>query len=128
MSSYTLTIPAPTEWLSSNQRLHWARRAKLTRTWREAACWRAIGAKLPLGLARVSITATIHRTDNRRADAHNRLPTIKAAIDGVVDAGVLLDDSDKHIASLTIEAGPAARVPKQPWGRLVLTITDLEAS
>jgi crossover junction endodeoxyribonuclease RusA len=124
VADYVLHIPAPDEWLNSNQRLHWARRAKLTKAWRQAACWRAIAVKLPLGLSRVSIVAAVHRTDNRRADAANRYPTVKAAIDGVVDAGVILDDSDRYVKGVLIQAGEPIRFAGQRWGRLTLTITE----
>lgn len=125
--TYTLHIPAPEAWLSSNDRWHWAKRARVTKAWREAAAWRAIAGKLPIGLSRVSITASVHRADNRRADAHNRLPTIKAAIDGLVDAGVIPDDNDSIVSALTIVAGEAVRAPGQARGRLTLTIREVTA-
>lgn len=32
-----------------------------------------------------------------RRDAHNVIPTLKALIDGMVDAGLLPDDDDRHL-------------------------------
>jgi crossover junction endodeoxyribonuclease RusA len=125
VAEYTIDIPAADEWLSTNHRWHWAKRAKTTRAWRHATCWRTVAAKLPRLTGRVAITATIHRTDTRRADAHNRLPTIKAAIDGVVDAGLIRDDSDQFIASLTILAGAPVSRAEHPRGVLRLTITEV---
>ena len=61
--------------------------------------------------APVVITATIRRTTNAKADAHNVTPTIKAVIDGAVKAGVIEDDHDGIVKRLVIEAGPKAKRP-----------------
>ena len=36
-------------------------------------------------------------TTNRRRDPHNATPTIKATIDGLVDAGIWVDDSSEYV-------------------------------
>lgn len=59
----------------------------------------------------VAITATVRRTRNGRADAHNVTPTIKACIDALVSCGVIEDDHDGIVRRLTIEAGPKAPRP-----------------
>jgi len=59
----------------------------------------------------VHITATVRRTRNGRADAHNVTPSIKACIDALVSCGVIEDDHDGIVRSLTIKAGPKAKVP-----------------
>lgn len=125
MAEYTLTIPAPAAWMNSNDRHGWQQRAKLTRAWRHAASWRAAAAINRGELAPITgpttITATVHRDTNRgRSDASNRQPTIKAAVDGLVDAGVLPDDSDRHVTALTIRAGE-----RVDGGQLVLTIAEV---
>ncbi len=50
----------------------------------------------------VDVQLTFGRRSRR--DSPNWYPTIKAAIDGLVDAGVLPDDSDANIASTLINA------------------------
>lgn len=123
---WTLLIPAPTKWMNANQRAaHWSARSGPTKLWRETAALRARAARIPR-LERVKVTAVVHRTDKRSdCDAHNRYPTVKAAIDGVVDAGVLEDDCDRYLAALTIGAGDPVDKRRYPLGLLALLITDL---
>ena len=59
----------------------------------------------------VQITATVRRTTNAKADAHNVTPTIKACIDALVACGVIPDDHDGIVRRLVIEGGPKAKVP-----------------
>ncbi|WP_155830241.1 hypothetical protein [Glycomyces tenuis] len=123
---WTLLIPAPTTWLNANQRHnHWSARSGPTKLWREAAEIRARAAGIP-AMKRATITAIVHRADLRKdCDAHNRYPTVKAAIDGIVDAGVLEDDCDRFLVSLTIRAGDRVDKKKHPLGMLGLLVTDL---
>lgn len=67
----------------------------------------------------VVITATVHRTTNARADAHNVTPTIKACIDAAVACGVIEDDHDGIVARLITQPGP-----KMPAPSITLTITE----
>jgi len=100
----TITFPQPCKRLSMNDRMHWAPKAKLTAQWRKAA---ATAARQQLGpapsdrmhppcLVRLSFPVK----QNRRRDAHNAAPTIKACVDGLVDAGVWVDDSDDYVIVL----------------------------
>ena len=59
----------------------------------------------------VQITATVRRTTNAKADAHNVTPSIKACIDALVACGVIEDDHDGIVRRLVIEAGPKAPKP-----------------
>lgn len=49
----------------------------------------------------VSITIEPHQKGGRLQDVGACNPAVKAAIDGIVDAGVLPDDSSKFVRSLT---------------------------
>lgn len=107
-ASVTLTIPKAV-WWTSNSRLHWADRAKRTKAIRTQAglLGRTCGA-----FNQVTITATICYPTARRADAHNTAGTVlKAAIDGLVDAGVIADDDATHLTALVIQQGPPTRQP-----------------
>lgn len=107
--AYVLVLPAPTEWLRSNDRRHRMAAAAITKKWREAAAWRARQARIPRIDQPVHITLIIHRADRRKADAPNSWPSCKAAIDGLVDAGVLADDDDTHVLSTTFQPGEVVR-------------------
>lgn len=120
-----LTIPAPTDgktalWLSTNQRMHWAPKARLTKVWRMLARTHARAAGLPKGLDRVYVTATVHKTRGGRWDAHNLQPTAKAAMDGLVDYGLIEDDDNTRLTGPDMRAGE-----KRDRACLVLRITPV---
>lgn len=123
--TFTVTIPAPTRWMNSNDRRSAKVNAPDIKLWRDAARQYARAARLPkLGACR--ITARVSLPANRVRDSPNYYPTIKAAIDGLKDGEVFDDDNDGHVYSLTIEPGPPfVRKPYGPTGVLVLLIREV---
>lgn len=102
---WRVEVPLPWKkrpWLNSNDRDHWGRRKDLSSHYRGKACQEAKARDIPQ-LDRAIVEAYLAFGDNRRRDAHNYWPTVKACVDGLVDAGVLPDDSDKYIARTSIE-------------------------
>lgn len=69
--------------------------AKLTAEWREAGLKAALQHE-PVPTP-TRIIATIHKTRGGRYDPNNLYPTIKACLDGIVDAGIIPDDDHKHV-------------------------------
>ena len=95
MRAHSIDLQWPmAETLNANQRLHWTARSARTRNLRQVAYLRGRGVA---PMQRAHVTVAIGWPDKRRRDAHNLIPTIKACIDGFVDAGVLPDDSDAHL-------------------------------
>ena len=92
-----IEVPASQIITSNNERGHWAIRSGAKKALRHQAHLKAKTARLPKDLQRVHITVYIDYPDRRRRDAHNLYPTVKPIIDGLVDAGVLIDDSDTHL-------------------------------
>lgn len=119
--SWTLDIPAPAPWLNANERGHWSKRSGTIRLWRDAAHVYATKARLP-GLGKVRIEAVLSFADKRRRDPHNYYPTLKAIIDGLVDYGLIPDDSDEYLIGPDIRMVQAA--PLTARGRVVLTIRE----
>ena len=76
--------------LTSNQRIHWRQRAALTKEVRERTAFKAEGIPA-MKACTVSLTWVVN--DKRRRDADNLVPTLKAMCDGLVDAGVVPDDT-----------------------------------
>jgi Holliday junction resolvase RusA-like endonuclease len=105
--------------VSANQRIHWTRRSRVQREWRQAAEFAA--SPVPYAFdSPVAITATIRYPDRRRRDVSNLYPyVVKPAIDGLVDAGWLEDDDDAHVAAVTIR-----RDPEPGPHRVVLTVEE----
>lgn len=103
-----IEIPAPCAWINSNQRLHPQVRASLTRQWREAAKQAASEAE-PFAIP-CRITAYVQKPVRNRFDPGNWYPTAKAAVDGLVDAQLLTDDSWREVVGPDMrraEPGPA---------------------
>jgi crossover junction endodeoxyribonuclease RusA len=118
---WTVAIPAPAPWLSANQRRDLRRQTPDRRAWRDAGMVHAKRARLPR-LQYAHLVAVLRFPDNRRRDAHNYYPTLKALVDGLVDYGLLPDDSDNHLVGPDLRRGPALKVG---YGEVVLTVADL---
>jgi len=104
-----VTVPAPAEWINSNQRLNRYVMADRVKAWRNAAHRAAFEAGSFDGPVR--IVCTIHKTRAGRWDAGNLYPTAKACVDGLVDAGVLPDDSNEWVTGPDMRAGAKADKP-----------------
>lgn len=115
---WTLTVPAVKPYLNLNQRQHWAAKAELTRHWRKTALMCAQVAKLPINLDRVHIVAHVIKPTNRQYDVHNLMPTLKACVDGLVDYGLIPDDTNNHLT------GPDLRQGGKGEPGITITITE----
>jgi hypothetical protein len=100
----TITFPEPAERLMSNDRPHWSRRARLTRIWRTRTYWAVMqtlgnthkACSQPPSFVRVTFPVTV----NRRRDSDGPAPTVKAIVDGLVDAGCWPDDTPEWVETL----------------------------
>jgi crossover junction endodeoxyribonuclease RusA len=99
----SITFRAPAEWLTLNQRLHWADRARRVKSWRRAAALHARKTRPGAGPCALEMLPSFVRVTfgvrdpGRRRDPHNYMPTVKAIIDGLVDAGVWPDDTAEWV-------------------------------
>ncbi|GAB2646211.1 hypothetical protein GCM10027169_12960 [Gordonia jinhuaensis] len=116
----TLTLPYERPPLTPNMRIHWTTRAALTREIRQTTHILAKAERLsPRGSQGVAITIHWHTPDRRRRDVGCLTLTAKAAIDGLVDAGILTDDDHTHV---TEERYRISHDPTNP--RIELWIED----
>lgn len=123
MTELTFTIPKDL-WLSANQRLHWAPRAKATRALREMAHFAVKVRSDMLGrgtLGPAHVAAFIGYPRGGRVDPSNAAPTVKALIDGMTDAGVWPDDDHIHVIGPTYLRDKASGQAGVHTVRLVLT-------
>jgi crossover junction endodeoxyribonuclease RusA len=74
-------------------------RAERTKQWRLAFALLARNQKIPK-LASAKIVVEPWQQGGRLADVASCNPSVKAAIDGLVDAGVLEDDSPAYLKSI----------------------------
>jgi len=125
VSEWTITIPASYRWLTANQRLHYRAKAELTASWRAHACLIAKLGHAPKDLTRVHIVATLRFRNGNRRDVHNWMPTLKACVDGLIDYGLLPDDSTAHLVGPDLRLGDKLPGGKwTDWGQIVLTIRE----
>lgn len=94
--------------LNKERGQHWSERSDEVKQRRKDAFWLAKEAKVP-HLERVLIVATPIYPDRRRRDPGNAYPTVKAIVDGLVDAGVIADDNDKHVSGILMRPAEVRR-------------------
>ncbi|THA22741.1 hypothetical protein E6R18_32870 [Streptomyces sp. A1277] len=118
---WRLELPANTTLINANDRMHPVKRAPYIKVIRQAAWALARHHKIP-ALQRAHVFYVLHPdTKTRRRDPGNWSPSAKAAVDGLVDAGILPDDNEAHLL------GPDPRIGAPiKGGRLILWITDLD--
>jgi hypothetical protein len=120
LRQYRIALPAGMKLLNANQRLHHRAKAPLTKDIREAARLMARQAKIP-HLERAHVFYVVHPVSTARLrDPGNWAPSAKAAVDGMVDAGVLEDDNSTRLLGPDPRLGTPVK-----HGQLVLVITDL---
>jgi hypothetical protein len=128
---FVIALPAGLKLLNSNQRRHRHEVARLVARLREEAfeavsespsLMDALAAAKPNPLfQRAHILGILHPASKTRCDPANWYPSFKAAVDGLVDAGLFDDDDHTRVVGPDMRLG---RVVKR--GQLVLVITGLE--
>lgn len=104
MNQVKITLPPPYRQLSPNARVHhivlanW--KARYKRDAERATRSVVIGEpRWP----RASVKVTFYFRDNRRRDEDNAIASLKSAFDGVVEAGLIADDSHKNLVRLPVD-------------------------
>lgn len=89
---------------NAERRMHYMVRARHVAQWRHAFATLARSERLPrIDRARI-IVCSIQPPHGRLADLGAYAPAAKAAIDGLVDAHVLVDDDPAHLVELVWRA------------------------
>jgi hypothetical protein len=100
---------------NAERRMNMHARGKLTKQWRTDFCLLAKYEKIPR-LVWAKIIVTPYQSRGKLQDVAACAPAAKAAIDGIVDAGVLPDDSSRYVTSIEF------RVPERGTDKLILEI------
>lgn len=106
----TIHVPIATmgkQPLSLNSRAHYMAKANETKKWRLFAKVHAMNNVPELGACDVTLTWFV--TDRRRRDEDNLYLLLKALCDGLVDAGVVPDDTAEFM-------GKKCRIERAPEG------------
>lgn len=108
--------------LSLNDRGHWRGRARVIRSVRQEAAWRVRAAEIP-HCDRIHVQFVYVPRDSRRRDPENLIATQKALIDGLVEAGVVDDDTPRYVTW----SPPMITTPDPKDPRMMLQITRKDA-
>ena len=92
-------------WTANSARAasHWSKNADRTKKWRTAFQLLALEQQIPpLGPSRIIVTPYLQRGPIQ--DVGACAPAAKAAIDGLVDAGLWPDDTPTHVTEIVYRA------------------------
>lgn len=107
--------------VNGERKLNRFARASQVKTWREAAKSVALhpsnGPLVPF--RHVHVEAEVWQHSGTLGDAGGHAPVVKAVLDGLVDAGVLADDSGSYVERITYHA--PCRTAQRAHVRLTLT-------
>jgi len=96
MTSLTVTLPPPPKEVRSNWRGHYMTKARAMKKYRHISCLAAksaMGGRV-LGWVKASVHITAHFPTARHMDPSNIIDALKAAFDGLEDAGVIVNDNN----------------------------------
>lgn len=97
----TVEIPSlPPKESNPNFRGHWGAKARAVKEFREMAMYCGIDAckGMPPGFFKAVVGITLVVKDARYyRDPDNMVASLKPAIDGCVDAGIIMGDDDEHL-------------------------------
>lgn len=118
---WTLELPFTTPLSLNQSHGKWIMRHLAVKPWREAAKTLAQAAKVP-ACKRITIQLMYTPRDDRPRDPLNLVASLKACEDGLVDAGVIPDDSNRYHTSVMpqiTQKGPVRDNGNRLW--LVVT-------
>ena len=112
----TIILPWPPKELNPNSTLHWAKKAKFKKSYRQA-CWAlTLEAKLTADKSgKVPILITFYPPDKRHRDADNMVASIKAGLDGVADALKINDRQFMPTFTFSDEVKGMVKVQLTAW-------------
>lgn len=121
MNEWKLIYPSRPWTVNTERKWNHFRRAEVVRAWRQAFWLLALEAKIP-HLKQIEVEATpVLNGRGRPQDVGAASNAVKAAIDGIVDAGVIPDDSPTYLRKITFCA------PEKGPNSLHLIVRDLHS-
>lgn len=90
------TLHIPGQVINANDRDHWAAKARKVKALRHAAHIMARAEKIP-ALTHATVALTYIPPRAGRRDVDNLVPSLKALCDGLVDAGIVPDDTPDYM-------------------------------
>lgn len=119
---FSLSLQKP---LSLNDREHWSKRnARVQQVREEAAMMTRIAGIPRRDMHKVRVTMTYLPPDKRRRDSDNLVATLKAVCDGLVDAGVVADDTPAEMEKVMPVIGEVLKAEKGKQARRFLVTVE----
>lgn len=119
MTTYRLDLPYTRPPLTLNQRLHRMAEATLTAQIRHDVGWLARAARIP-PVDHCEVVMYWAPSGNTQRDEDNLISTYKVCCDGIVDAGVVPGDTNRHMAKRM----PVILEPRTPPAMWLEIITE----
>lgn len=113
-----MTVPGIPPSPNQTRREHWAKRAAAAKQWKRDAFYAAVEARevwrgrVRFPLPSAAVRLVIVSPTSVRRDPDNAIASMKPLIDGLVQAGIIADDSFAVVRELTVglERGKQAAV------------------
>ena len=108
----------------TRRQTHWSHRAKVDQLWRQSAWWAKPDGLTAPRWDKVRLSIVFYLPSRRRYDPGNLLASegLKAFIDGIVDLGIMVDDSVEVIK----EYGPFTFVYRKGKPGMEVTVEPVE--
>lgn len=121
-SEFRISLPWFTPPLSLNDRHGRHAHARIAREVRSSAHWLAKSHRLPRGCKHVTVELHYRPSTNRKRDTDNLTATAKPIYDGLVDAGVVADDTPDRMTKREPIIHPADTTSLRGHLWLVVTV------
>lgn len=124
-TTWHLSLPFTRPPLTLNMRhSHWSAERRISRQIRQTACVLARAQRIP-PCARIAVELHYQQRARRRIDGDNLMATVKPCVDGLRDAGVVVDDDSTRV----VHHSPVVHEPEpgQRHGLLWLVVRDLSS-
>ena len=111
LGAHLLTVVVPGRAFTANQvaRQSWHTTARMVKDWRTRAYWHTRVVLAPAGSGKtvetvegpvIVVATSLHRTRRSLPDTGAVSPCLKAVLDGIVDAGFLVDDTGEYVSEI----------------------------
>ncbi len=117
---WALDLPFTRPMTLNHRHAHWAAQRRAEAMWRNAAIVRARQAHIP-HLEKFTVVLHYAPRDKRRRDVDNLVVSLKHIVDGLVQAGVCVDDNHTRY----VLSSPLIHEPTGRPGRLWIDVIDL---
>ncbi|AMS06469.1 hypothetical protein DUY81_13940 [Acidipropionibacterium acidipropionici] len=124
MTDQRIRIEVPAnEWITSNDRLHWREKARRVAAVRRRSAVLARQHLTPID-GPVLVACRARFRAGRGLDSDGCAPTLKAAIDGMTDAGIWPDDDGRNVSAICYLRSRRDTSLGKGWHALDIIITS----